>query len=75
MSTLNVRNLDQETHDRIREVAKLRKITVGEYLKRLVDLHRSLLMEVDADDCWTGRISLTGLGLEPIRIFREPVAR
>ena len=67
-TNLFVRNVDSAVAERIREAASMRQITIGEYLGRLVELHRVMVRgQLEFDRPWTPEHLLVELGLEPVR--------
>lgn len=71
MKQLNIKNLDDETFLRFNRAKTIRGISQAEYLRRLVELHRNLLIEIPALRIERGsdvsKSFLREVGLEPVR--------
>lgn len=70
MTTLNVRNIDDQAAERIKRAAHARGMTVGQYLAKLIDLHdamRALADTPTSDGRWRQvAVELEGLGLQTV---------
>lgn len=65
MATLNIRNIDEGAAERIGRAARVRGITLGQYLARLVDLHDASRSRADAGDAGL-QAELEARGLQTI---------